>query len=273
MKQLLKIVTFLFLPLLFINGTESIHYQALETAGNGNELRKINNKAFKRGEVLKYRVHYGIMNAGEAVIQILEEDRKIGGRSTFHVVGTGYTISAFDWFYKVRDKYESYIDEDAILPWVFIRRVNEGGYLINQDYVFNHHKNLVDANGKIFSAPEDVQDMISAFYYARTIDFSNAKKGDVFSIVSFVDNEVFELKIKYVGKETIKSDIGKIRCIKFRPIVQQGRVFKKEEDLNVWITDDLNRIPVRAEAKILVGSVKMDLMQYSNLANPLALEK
>ena len=216
-------------------------------------------------------MHYGFINAGEVVMQVMDENKKIGERNTLHVVGTGYTNSSFDWFFKVRDTYESYIDEEAIVPWVFIRRVNEGGYKINQNQVYNQYKNTVDSDGKLFDMPENVQDMTSAFYYARTIDFSMAKEGDIFEFPCFVDNQVWPLKIKYIGKETIHSDVGRIRCIKFCPVVQKGRVFKKEEDMNAWISDDKNRIPVRAEAKIAVGSVKMDLTEYSGIANPMAL--
>lgn len=253
------------------NGMTSVNVVQQET--NQDELRTQKNEAFKRGEILKYRMHYGFINAGEVVMQVLDENKKIGERNTLHVVGLGYTNSSFDWFYMVRDKYESYIDEEAIIPWLFIRNVNEGGYKINQNQIYNHYKNTVDSDGKKFDVPDNVQDMMSAFYYARTMDFSSAKEGDVFEFPCFVDDEVWPLKMKYMGKETIKSDVGKIRCIKFRPVVQQGRVFKKEEDLNAWISDDKNRIPVRAEAKIAIGSVKMDLTQYTGLANPLALEE
>lgn len=234
-------------------------------------LRVVKNEAFKRGEKLKYRMHYGFINAGEVLMQVLDENKLIGGRSTFHFVGLGYTYSSFDWFFMVRDKYESYVDEQAMVPWLFIRRVREGGYTLSQNHIYNHYKNIVDSDGTKFDTPDNVQDMLSAFYFARTIDFSNAKEGDVFEFPCFVDNEVWPCKIKYMGKEIIKSDVGRIRCIKFRPVVQQGRVFKKEEDMNAWISDDKNRIPVRAEAKIAVGSVKMDLMEYSGLANELSL--
>ena len=236
-------------------------------------LRKLKNEAFKRGEILKYRMHYGFINAGEAVLQILEENRQVGGRNTFHIVGLGNTNSSFDLFFKVRDRYETYLDEDAILPWLFIRRVNEGWYKIEQNQIFNHYRNTMDMDGKKFDIPDNVQDMISSFYFARTIDYTNAKEGDVFEFPCFVDDQVWPLRIKFMGRETIKSDIGKIRCIKFRPVVQKGRVFKKEEDMNAWISDDKNRIPIRAEAKVLVGSIKMDLTEYSGLANPLALEE
>ena len=126
------------------------------------------------------------------------------------------------------------------------------------------------ADGKSFETPENVQDMLSSFYYSRCIDYSKAKEGDIFTIPSFVDNEIFEMKIKFIGREIIETNLGKFKCIKFRPVVQKGRVFKKEEDLNVWITDDANHIPIRAQAEILVGSIKMDLESYSGLANPIS---
>lgn len=239
---------------------------------DSKDLRIQPNEAFKRGEKLTYRMHYGFINAGEVVMSITEENRLIGGRSTFHIIGIGETNSSFDLFYKVRDRYESYIDEKAILPWLFIRRVREGTYKKDENLIFNHYKKTVDdSEGNIFPVPDNVQEMTSAFYYARTIDFSNAKPGDIFEFPCFVDDEVWPLKIKYLGKETIRADIGKIRCIKFCPVVQKGRIFKKEEDMIAWISDDKNRIPVRAQAQVLVGSIKMDLTAYSGLANPLAL--
>ena len=233
--------------------------------------KKITNEAYKRGETLKYLLHYGWLDAGEILIEVKDEAKKFANRSTLHVVGTGTSKGTFDWFFKVRDKYESYIDEELLVPWSFIRRVDEGGYIINQDYFFNHYKNKVDVGeGKTYDIPPNTQDMISAFYSARCFDFSGAKEGDVFTINSFVDKEIFELKIKYTGKETIKTHLGKFKCLKFSPVIQKGRVFKKEDDLKVWITDDKNHIPLRVQAELLIGSIKMDLTDYSGLANPIS---
>lgn len=240
--------------------------------GFTQELRKVTVTAFKRGEVLKYRVHYGFIDAGTASIEVKDENTLIGGRNTFHIVGIGITKSSFDWFFKVRDRYESYIDEQAMTPWLFIRRVNEGGYIINQNMVFDQIKHTVNSNGKIVKTPPNIQDMVSSFYYARCLDFSNAKKGDLFTIPSFVDNKLFNLQIKFMGTETIKTDFGKIKCMKFVPVIQTGRIFKNENDLKIWITDDANHIPIRAEADILVGSIKMDLLSYSGLANPITFK-
>jgi hypothetical protein len=232
-------------------------------------LPKQVNTAFKEGEVLTYRMHYGALNAGIAVLEVKPEILEVSGRKVYHIVGTGYTTGTTDWFFKVRDRYESYMDKDALLPWLFIRRVDEGGYKFSQDYAFNHYTKKVDiGNGEKFDVPMGVQDMVSAFYSARNLDLSNAKEGDIFTLDCFVDKELWPLKIKYVGKEVIETDIGHFRCLKFRPIVQQGRVFKKEEDLTAWISDDKNHIPMRVQAKIVVGSVKMDITSVKNLANP-----
>ena len=143
----------------------------------------------KKGEQLVYRLHYGFIDAGEAVLEVKDEEKKYGERNALHVVGIGQSKGTFDWFFKVRDRYESYIDEEAMCPWVFVRRVDEGGYKINQNYVFNPFKKTVNADGKQFNTSQYAQDMISSFYYARTIDFSDAKPGDIFTFDAFVDNE------------------------------------------------------------------------------------
>ncbi len=236
-----------------------------------DKLPTKNNFAFRPGEKLTYRLHYGIINAGEAVLEVKPDVLTINGRQIYHIVGTGYTTGSTDWFFKVRDRYETYLDKDALLPWYFVRRVEEGGYKFSQDYSFNHFTKKVDiGNNQKYDIPDDVQDMVSAFYAARNMDLSRAKTGDVMSMICFMDKELWPMKIKLIGRETIATDIGEIRCLKFRPIVQRGRVFKQEEDMTVWISDDANHLPVRAQADILVGSIKMDLSAVMNLANPLA---
>lgn len=235
------------------------------------ELPVIKNEAFQRGELLTFRLHYGIVDAGIATLAVTDEAKDLAGRKTFHIVGLGRSQGAFDWFFKVRDRYETYIDEQALVPWLFVRRVQEGGYKCSQDYVFNHFNEKVNVGGnELYDIGPNMQDMISAFYHARTMDLSQAKPGDEYSMETFVDKEIFPVKIKFIARETITTDLGTFKCLKFRPIIQKGRVFKNEEDLNVWITDDKNHIPILGQAEILVGSVKMELMNYSGLANPVA---
>jgi hypothetical protein len=234
-------------------------------------LRTLQHNAFKPGEKLTYVVHYGWVNAGEAVVELKESPRDINGRKVWHAVGRGRSLGAFNTFYKVDDLYESYFDAQGVFPWVFIRRVSEGGYEFSQDYAYRQqYREVLTQEKKTHAVPGSVQDMLSAFYYARTLDLSNAKVGDVFVIDTFLDNELWPLRMRYMGKETVKLRNGKFRCMKFQPVVQEGRVFKGNDDLNVWITDDGNRIPVLAQAKVLVGSIKMELTAYEGLVHPIA---
>jgi len=252
----------------YISSEEKLE-QIIPEKMDSKELPMSVNEAFKQGEILSYRLHYGLMDAGVILMEVKPEVIEVAGRKVYHVVGNGYTKGTFDWFFKVRDRYETFIDKDAMLPWMFVRRCDEGGYIINQDYTFNHYTNKVDiGGGEKVDIPKGTQDMISAFYSARNLDLTNAKEGDVFTINSIVDKEIWPLKIRYVGKETITCGIGKFNCVKFRPIVQKGRIFKREDDLNVWLTDDKNHVPLRAQAKLLVGSIKLDIVSAKNLANP-----
>lgn len=252
----------------FISNEEKLD-QIIPTDHLNKDIPNNPNEAFKEGEILSYRLHYGVMDAGVILMEVKPDLIEVAGRKVYHIVGNGYSKGTFDWFFKVRDRYETFIDKDAMLPWMFVRRVNEGGYTINQDYRFNHYTNKVDVgSGEKVDIPDGTQDMISAFYSARNIDLTNAKVGDVFTINSIVDKEIWPLKIRYVGKEKITCDIGTYNCVKFRPIVQKGRIFKHEEDLNVWLTDDKNHVPLRAQAKLVVGSVKLDIVSVKNLANP-----
>lgn len=233
------------------------------------KLRTLNHNAFKDGEKLEYRLHYGLVNAGTAKLEVKKLDKKISGREIYHIVGSGRTKGAFDWFFKVRDRYETYLDVEGVFPWVFVRNINEGGYKKHQTYKFAQSKNKVNnGQGKYFDTPNGVQDMLSSFYYARAIDYSKAKKNEIFTIWSFVDDEIWPLKIRYLGKDEIKVSGDKYKALKFCPVVQEGRLFENEEDVTVWISDDENKIPLLAKGSVLVGSVKMELVKAEGLANP-----
>lgn len=269
MKKVVFFITLTSIACLAFQPQEKL--ATIETNGAVKELPVQNNDAFKRGEKLSFRLHYGIIEAGTANLMITDEAKEFAGRKTFHVVGLGNSRGMFDFFYKVRDRYETYVDEKALVPWFFTRRVNEGGYIINQDYVFNHYNQKVTVGAsETYPIEPNMQDMLSAFYMARNLDLSNAKPNDVYSINCFMDKEIWPLKIKFICKENVKTDLGTFKCLKFRPLIQKGRVFKHEEDLNVWISDDKNHIPVKGQADVLIGSVKVELKSFSGLANPVA---
>ncbi|HRO74692.1 MAG TPA: DUF3108 domain-containing protein [Crocinitomicaceae bacterium] len=228
------------------------------------------NRTFQVGEVLRYRVTYGVVDAGEAVLEVKSTNKKPQGRELVHVVATGRTLGGFNAVYKVNDVYQSYIDKKGAFPWEFDRDVYEGGHTIKQNYIFNQHKQQVQTEKGNVNAPLGIQDMISAFYYARTLDFKNLKVGQIIEYKCFMDGEIWNLKIKYVGKDDISIRKGKFKCLKFVPVVQKGRYFKSEDDVNFWVTDDDNKIPIYVKAKIPVGTVKLHLVEWEGLTNPIS---
>lgn len=234
--------------------------------------RTINNQAFIKGEKLEFRVFYnalltGNVTAGYATLEVMNDDRTMNGRPVYHVVGEGKSRKAFDWFFKVRDRFESFFDADAFIPYYFIRRTKEGSYVKDDDVKFDHTMEYASSRKALKKVPLGIQDVISAFYYARTMDFSDAKIGQNFSLPFFLDDSVYTSVIQFHGRETIKTNLGTFRCLKFKPMVATGKVFSNPYPMTLWVTDDENCLPILGESAVVVGSVKMELINYSNLAN------
>jgi hypothetical protein len=243
------------------------------------QLRVINNDVFQKGEVLKYKACYdalltGEVVAGSATFEVKNEMKTINDRPVFHIAVDAKTKGAFNWFYKVSDRYETYIDEATMAPWLFIRRIDEGGYVINQDVTFNQNKNVAyfvdNKNSKksTIQTPPYIQDILSAIYYCRSYDVSKMATNDEFKVKFMLDDSIYSTKVVYLGKEIINSNIGKVRCIKLKPQVLTGNVFKDQYPVTLWVSDDKNKIPVMAESAIIVGKVKLELIYYEGLRNP-----
>lgn len=242
------------------------------------QLRKIKNEAFQRGEKLTYSVYYdalltGKVKAGSATLEVKDENKIINDRSTFHIVANGRTKGAFNLFYKVIDRYETYLDEETIAPWLFIRRVDEGGYIINQDVTFNQNRKTAyfkdnkRGTSSSVTTPDYIQDIISVFYYARTYEFSSASANADFPVKFMLDDTVYSTKFIFLGRENVKTNLGTIRCLKFKPQVLTGSVFKDPYPMIIYVSDDKNRVPVMAESDVLVGKIRLELVDYYGLKN------
>lgn len=234
-------------------------------------------EAFSGGEYLKFRVHYGIINAGYATLEV--RDETLAGNPVYHVIGKGISTGMTKFFFNVEDVYESYIDKDTRNPYRYIRKINEGGYTKNQEGLFNQKTNKVLVKDykrkteKSFDFSKNTQDILSSFYYLRNYpNINKIKVGDSIVIDMFFDNETTKFKLKLVGREDIKTKFGIVSAMIFRPLVQSGRIFKEEESLTIWISDDYNKIPLRIKANLLVGSLKADLEEYKGLNNPFKLK-
>ncbi len=240
---------------------------------NAQSLMPVRNASFIRGEKLKFKAYYdsfmtGKVMAGVATLEVKFEDKKIDGRSTFHIVGEGKSKGAFNFFFKVNDRFESYMDEEYLVPWFFIRNTHEGAYSVDDEVRFNQYSGNFSSHKANKKMKPGIQDILSAFYYCRTLDFSNLKVGDRFPVNFLLDDSVYVSLIEFAGNEEVQTDLGKFRCLKFKPMVATGNVFSQPYPMDVWVSDDQNRIPILAKSAVVVGSVKLELTDYKGLANP-----
>jgi hypothetical protein len=216
------------------------------------------------GEKLKFVLYYGIINGGYVNVEILETQYE--GKNVYFAKMIATTSGLADVIYKVRDEYQAYFDSSTSLPYKAVRDISEGKYK-RYDLDYFDHKNLkvVNSKNKEFIVPPDIRDMVSTFYYIRNADFDNMKSGDIIKINTFFDNEIFPFDMRYRGIVKIKTKKDEFQCYKIVPFVEPGRIFEKEDDMTIYLSADQNRVPVRVEFNLKVGSVKSDLIEYSGL--------
>ncbi len=229
---------------------------------------------FKTGEELNFLLYYdapliGKLYAGKAVLEVNKSEEKMNGRSVYHAIGRGFSTGSFDFFYKVRDRYESWFDDDNLRSYMFTRRTNEGGYVVNDDVRFDYKKGKAISRKTEKDIANYVQDLVSAFYFARTLDISNVPVGGNFPLNFYLDDSLYTSVIIYEGKEIVETRLGKFRTMKFKPMVVEGEVFDHPYPMFLWVTDDKNRIPILIKSEVIVGSIKGELYKFKNLKYPL----
>lgn len=246
-----------------------LFFTVLTSYSQGVDKKK--DPVFKNGEWLRYKMSYsGWMRAGTAVLKL--EEKELHGKKVYHAIGTGWTSGMIKWFFKVDDTYESYFDKKNVKPYFFKRKIDEGGYKKNRNTTFNYTTNEALVEDFIKKKDtlitfSDVQDMLSSFYYLRNQNVDTLKKGEEIRIDMFLDSQIYPFKLRFLGKETLKTKVGKVKTLKFRPLVQAGRIFKAQESVTIWITADKNKIPIKMNANLSVGSLRADLEAYKGLAN------
>lgn len=234
------------------------------------ELPGKSEPAFKAGEELVYRVRYGLITAGEASLKVENSDVKFNNRPVYRMVAQGKTSGAFDFFKRIRNRYDSYIDRETLTPYLYTENVREGSYTRKDKARFYQDQRKVVSDEGTFKGNVQTFDIISAYYFARNLDLSGIKPGKSFTMSYFLNDGINDLSITYIGKETIKTEFGYVRCLKFSPSIDPGRVFRKDSKLYLWITDDENRVPVKAEAELRIGSATMELVSAKGLKEPIA---
>ena len=261
----------LFLPVMAwdANGQDTAGGQP---GGPGDEFcRGLHNTAFQAGESLTYKVYYTLAGvyaaAGECTFNTSLEHFE--GKPVYHIVAEGKTYPFYDKFFRVRDKYETYIDTGSLQPYKFIRNVDEGGYKTYENVTFVKAAHTAITNAGVFPVPNCIQDVLSASFYARNIDFNHHRPGDKIYFDMFLDRQVYHLYVRYLGKETIRTKYAKFRTIKFKPLLVHGTMFEGGEKMTVWVTDDPNHIAVKIESPITVGKVAIEMSEHKNPRWPL----
>ena len=246
--------------------------------GKNNDRCEIDNSSFVDGEVLVYKIYYNWkfvwIPAGEVKFNVVE------GEQHYEFIAEGKTYSSYDNFFKVRDYYYSRVNKETLFPESFVRRVEEGKYLRYDSIMFDQKKNIAisywgntstSTSKYNFNLDGCMQDMLSILYYVRNHDYSLYQTGDSIPVKIFFDKETYPLKVMFYGKEKSKDikDQGKFNTLKFIPEVVAGYVFSNDTKMNLWVSDDKNKIPLMVESPISIGSIKAVLKRYKNLRHPL----
>ncbi len=235
------------------------------------------NNSFSTGERLKFRVHIGFLSAGEAIMSINEEIHEINHRPCFQINVFGRTSGIFDLFYTVRDNWGTYLDTASLVPHKFYEDKRENKYRKHEVVEFDHCNDSaivsrIDKEKPVeyFKTPRQPQDLISGYYYIRTLDYTKIHAGQIITLGAFYDKKVYDFKVKFLGRETVKTKLGKIKALAFAPIMPKNDLFEEgNENIKIWLSDDTNKIPIKIWAKMFVGGVEIDLTEVQNLKAPL----
>lgn len=246
----------------------------------GFEYGNVSHRSFDRGEELEYQVNFGWFSVGDARAVIHDELTYVEGRPSYHVDVYGRTTGMVDWLAKVDDHWGAVVDTSALIPHVSYRNIKEGNYRKNEVTRFDHvagkayTQTLNQKTGEYkepesYKTPQDIRDMLAGMLYMRSQDYDRMKPGDSFHIKGFLEDTVYHMEMVFEGREKIKTKAGKFRAVKLSPLMPDGDLFDGKRSVQVWISDDRNRIPLLIKAKMFIGSTSIELTGYEDLRNPL----
>ncbi len=258
----MRLFSYIFLPLLVLLGLTT------SPSAQTSSLRSMPNKAFDVGERLVFDISYGFVTAGQAVM-VIPGYKYLNGRKSYEINTYAVSNSAFDNVFKVRDKYSTFVDVDGIFPHRFEQHVHEGNYSKDYDAFFDQDALVAETNdGSKYKIPKYVNDILSAFYYVRTLDLTQYHKGDKISLENFYDGKTHPLDVRILGRQKVEVEAGTFDCIVVEPMVVEGGLFKNEGSIKLWLTNDENKMPVKVSTRVVIGSIDVTLTKYQGLKNP-----
>ncbi|MGA1543632.1 MAG: DUF3108 domain-containing protein [Saprospiraceae bacterium] len=254
--MIFKLILVYFLPLLNLN------YSSSNDCG-------VTNTAVENGETLVYKIYYNWnfiwIGAGEVVFRVTEEE------TTYKISAIGTTYPSYDWFFKVRDRYETVVNKADFLPISSVRDIQEGKFTLYDSLLFNRDestitsyrgKNKDNLQDSLFEADQCIQDILSIIYYARNLNYEERIPAKIAASI-FIDRSIWPLEISvgsYKERHKIKG-LGVFSTLELNPNVKEGFYFKKNTDMKIWVTQDEQKIPLLIETPISVGSLKVILKE------------
>ncbi|WP_323757511.1 DUF3108 domain-containing protein [Roseivirga sp.] len=254
---------------------------SLQLTAQGYPLAK--ERPFNSGEEIELKATVGFIKAAEAQLKISDIIYTMKGRPTFKIDVFANTSGLFDFFSPVRDNWGTYFDTTRNVPHQFYRFISEGRFRKNEILYFDQTDKRVTVaklekeNRQLKEKIEhdmttnEMQDMVSGYYYLRMIDFDKIKVGEIITINTFFDDKEKPFSIKFMGREVVKTKLGKVNALILVPIMKKDGLFEEDNTLKVWLSDDLNKIPLKFQAKIFVGYLEVDVKSVKNLRHPLSI--
>ncbi len=264
---ILAIFTIVFFQII-VTGEDSPLNLTNQQVANYN-FRSHNNNSFGYGERLDYKIGYKFITAGTGFLEIAPKPLNRFGRNAYQVHFEARSLESLDWLYKVRDIFVTALDVNGIFPWDFTQKVREGRYKRDSKSYFNNINNVAHFKDSIFTIPPYVHDIISAFYYVRTLDLNSYKNGSIIYLDNFFDGKTYKLGVKIHRREICEVYAGKFNCIVIEPLIKEGGLFNADGAIYIWLTNDDRKMPIKVAAKIPIGFVEAKLSSYNGLRGPL----
>ncbi|MCC6845924.1 MAG: DUF3108 domain-containing protein [Bacteroidetes bacterium] len=233
-------------------------------------IRFVNNEAFGLGERLDYSIGYKFITAGTASFTVMPQAVIRNDKKCFDARFEARSLKSLDWLYRVHDQYRTVMDIDGVFPHEFEQHIREGGYRRDFTAKFDQVNNFAITSDKKHPIPPFCHDIVSAFYYVRTLDLKAKKKGDIIQLHNFFGDTTYSLGIKILGRQTVEVEAGKFRCVVIEPMVVEGGLFKSDGRILIWLSDDERKIPVKVSTKVVIGSIDAELTGYQGLRGALA---
>jgi hypothetical protein len=223
---------------------------------------------FRPGERLTFEARWGFIPAGVAVLQVLPLETVNGVRS-YHFVMEAKTYPLVDVFFKVRDRIDAYADEKMRRSILYRKRKRgkkKKDVVVRFDWGKRqvHYANFGRPKDPI-TIPKGTFDPLSVFYAFRLSDLYEgvALKAPV------TDGRTCIMgRARVIKREKITVASGTYDTYLVEPELEHiGGVFEKSRDakLQIWVTADSRRLPVKVKSKVIVGSFYGELISATGL--------